>query len=133
MAGRRFQLLLMLAFGGAALLLACLGVYGVVSTVAARQEREFALRLALGASRTQVMALVCTRGLYPMAIGLSIGLALGWAASRTITNLLFGVEPMEPLIMGGVAAVLVVVTAAACLEPALQAARTSPSTVLRSI
>jgi putative ABC transport system permease protein len=133
LATRRFQLLLMLAFSGAGLLLACLGVYGVISTIAARQEREFALRLALGATRTQVMALVLKRGLYPIVIGVLIGLALGAATSRTVSSLLFGVAPLEPLIMGGVAAVLVLVTTLACLQPALRAAGTSPSTMLRSV
>ena len=132
-ATRRFQLLLMLAFSGAGLLLACLGVYGVISTIAARQEREFALRLALGATRAQVMALVVRRGLSPMMIGVCAGLALGAAASRTVSSLLFGVDPLEPLIMSGVAAVLVLLTAVACLAPAWRAARTSPSTMLRAV
>jgi ABC-type antimicrobial peptide transport system permease subunit len=133
LATRRFQLLLMLAFSGVGLLLACLGVYGVISTIVARQEREFALRLALGATRTQIMALVFKRGLSPMVIGVCVGLALGAAASRTISSLLFGVELLEPLIMSGVAAVLVLVTTVACLEPAWRAARTSPSTMLRAV
>jgi predicted permease len=132
-ATRRFQLLLMLAFSGAGLLLAGLGVYGVISTIAARQEREFALRLALGATRAQVMALVVRRGLPPMLLGVCAGLALGAAASRTISGLLFGVDPLEPLIMSGVAAVLILVTTVACLAPAWRAARSSPSTMLRAI
>ena len=68
-----------------------------------------------------------------MMIGVGAGLALGAAASRTISSLLFGVDPLEPLIMGGVAAVLVLLTTVACLAPAWRAARTSPSTMLRAV
>jgi len=76
---------------------------------------------------------VLKRGLYPMAIGVLVGLALGAATTRTVSSLLLGVAPLEPLIMGGVAAILALFTTLACLQPALRAARTAPSTMLRSV
>ncbi|MEP6918286.1 MAG: ABC transporter permease [Acidobacteriota bacterium] len=128
---RRGQTMLLSASAGLALLLACLGLFGVLSYAVTQRTREIGVRLALGATAGGIARLVIGRGLAPTAIGLTTGLALAWVATRTIGALLVGVGTTDPATFIGVVALLVVVAVAACGVPALRAARVDPLRVLR--
>ena len=132
LAMRRFQVRLLTAFGAAGLLLACIGVYGVLSGAVEGRRGELAIRLALGASPARVAWLIIRQGLTPVIIGLGIGLGAGVAAATLASALLFGVAPAHPVVIGAVAAIVLAVATAACLEPALRAARTSFVAALRA-
>src|SRR6185369_9299885 len=93
-------------FGALALLLAAIGIYGVASSVAALRTRELGIRIALGADRAQLMALVLRQGALPIAAGLAAGLALAAAGSRFAAAFLRGVEPRDPVTYGGVTLLL---------------------------
>jgi predicted permease len=132
LAMRRFQVRLLTAFGAAGLLLACIGIYGVLSGAVEGRRGELAIRLALGASPGVVARLIIRQGLTPVIIGLGTGLGAGGAAATLASSLLFGVSPAQPGVMAAVTAIVLAVGAAACFEPALRAARTSFVTALRS-
>jgi predicted permease len=120
-ADRRFQLVLMVAFGGAAALLAALGVYGVVSYSVARRGREMGIRIAMGASPRDIRMLVVREGLLPVAGGLAAGLAASLGVGRAIGSLLFDVRPGDPLVMLAAATIVVAASFTACLGPARRA------------
>jgi predicted permease len=120
------------AFASLALLLAALGTYGVLSYMVAERRREIGLRMALGASRSTVVALVMTQGVQLTIIGLVVGLAGALGANRLIASLLFGVEPTDALTFAGVTATILLTAALACGLPAWRAARLDPSVVLRT-
>jgi len=130
-AQRRFQLTLVLLFAAIALGLASLGIYGVVSYSVAQRRGEMGIRMALGATGSDLRALVLRQGLTPVVIGLATGLAGALAAGRVLSGLLFGVSSTDPLTMSVVAAVLLIVAAAACYVPALRATRSDPLVALR--
>lgn len=130
-AQRRFQMEVAAAFGLAALLLASLGIYGVVAYGVSLRRREMGVRMALGARAGEVRAMVMRRGLRPVLAGLSVGLLVALAASRLVRTLLFGVGPADPLTFAGVAALLAAVALLACLLPAQSAAHTDPAQVWR--
>ena len=125
LAMRRFQVRLLTAFGAAGLLLACLGIYGVLSAMVESRRAELAIRLALGAPPSVVRRLVIRQGLTPVVFGLVIGLAAGVGAARLAGSVLFGVTPAHPVVLASVIAVVLAVAIAACLEPAVRASRTS--------
>jgi ABC-type antimicrobial peptide transport system permease subunit len=125
-------MLLLGAFAGLALLLASIGLYGVLSYVVTQRSRELGLRLALGATTGSVMRIVVARGLSLTAAGLAIGLALAWALTRTLQNLLYGVSAGDPATFGAVVALLGVIALAACYIPARRASRLDPTAVLRA-
>jgi ABC-type antimicrobial peptide transport system permease subunit len=131
-ADRHQQMLLLGAFAALALLLASIGLYGVLSYVVLQRSRELGLRLALGASAGSVMRLVVARGLTLTAAGLAIGLAAAWALTRTMQNLLFGVTAGDPATFGIVVALLGSIALAACYVPARRASRLDPIAVLRA-
>jgi len=131
LAARRFQMRMMLAFAGAGLLLACLGVYSVVSAGVQSRAREFAVRLALGASRSNIARTVLREVFTPLAAGLVLGLGCGLAAAAAMASLLFEVKPYEPLVILGTAAAILATCAAACLAPAARATRADPTIALR--
>jgi predicted permease len=128
---RTGQTVLLAAFAGLALLLASIGLFGVLSYAVTQRTREIGVRLALGATSSRVARLVIGRGLVLTGIGLTIGVALAWAASRALSALLFGVGATDPATFAAVAALLVGVALAACSAPALRAARVDPIRVLR--
>ncbi len=131
LATRRFQMRMMLAFAGAGLLLACLGVYSVVSAGVEGRTREFAVRLALGATSTNIVRAVLSDALRPLVAGLVLGVALGMGAAATLASLLFEVAPYEPVVILGTVTVILGMGLAACLAPATRATRTDPMMVLR--
>lgn len=128
---RRFQMRLVVAFALVGLALACIGIYGVASGAIERRRSELAVRVALGASAAQIRRLVMRQGLTPILVGLVVGLALGVAAARAAAALLFGVAPTQPAIVAGVAVMVLIAALAACLEPALRAARAPVAPTLK--
>jgi predicted permease len=130
-AERRFQLSLVLVFAGIALVLACLGIFGVVSYTVAQRRGEMGIRLALGATAGNLKSMVVRQGLIPVVVGLAFGIAGALALGRVLQGMLFGVRAGDPWTLGGVAAVLIGVAAAACYIPALRVSRADPLTALR--
>jgi putative ABC transport system permease protein len=130
-APRRFQMRVAAAFAGSALLLAALGIYGVVAYGVALRRRELGIRVALGARASEVRRLVLWTGLRPVAAGLAIGMAAALAAGRLVRTLLFSVSATDELTLGAVAVSLAMVATLACLAPAWSAGRLDPSHVLR--
>jgi putative ABC transport system permease protein len=132
LAERRFGAALLGVFAALALVLACLGVYGVLSYGVAQRTRELGLRLALGAPRRGVLRLVLWQGLRLVLIGVAVGLAGAAAASRLLRGLLYEVGAADPLTYAAVPAVLAVVALAAVWLPALRATRVEPVVALRT-
>jgi predicted permease len=121
LSGRRFQLTLMLAFAASALLVASLGIYGVVSYSVARRRNEIGIRMALGGARTQLLGMLIRQGMTPVIVGLAGGVAAALLLARAIRGLLFGVQPADPFTIATVAGLLLAVGASACLIPARRA------------
>jgi ABC-type antimicrobial peptide transport system permease subunit len=120
------------AFGIAALFLAAIGLYGVMAFSVGRRTHEMGVRLALGATPTDVLRLVLRQGLIQLGIGLGIGLVLALPLARGLQIVLFGVGPADPLVLGTVAVVLAASGVFACLIPARRATRVDPMTAMRS-
>jgi putative ABC transport system permease protein len=130
--GRRFQTLLAGVFAAAALLLACLGIYGVISYSVARRTNEIGIRIALGAQASEVSILVLRQGVRPVCGGLLAGVAAALAAGQWIRSFLFGTEAHDPAAISAVVLILLLVGAGACLAPARRASRIDPMTALRN-
>jgi putative ABC transport system permease protein len=131
-AERRFILILFEAFGIVSLLLAAVGLYGVLSGSVAERIHEIGVRMALGATRGNVLALALRDGLRLTAFGLAIGLCGAFAASRAIASLLFGTSALDPVSWFGTLALLAVVAVLACWVPAWRGANVDPASALRS-
>ena len=129
---RRFLLQVTAGFAVGGLVLVCLGVFGTVSQRVVRRRREFAIRLALGATRGGIVRHVCAQGLRPVAAGLAAGLVLALGAARFIDALLFGVAPLDPVVLGGAALVMLGLAAGACLVPAGRVLRAPLARTLRA-
>lgn len=132
MAAPRFQSMLFGAFAGTALMLAAIGIYGVMAFSVGQRVREIGVRMALGADRSGVRRLVLGRGLTLATIGIVIGLGLAFTLVRFLEGMLFGVSPSDPATYLVVAAVIGVVAAAASWIPAVRATRIEPVEALRS-
>jgi predicted permease len=130
-ADRQQQMTLLGAFAALALILASIGLYGVLSYAVTQRSREIGLRMALGASASSVTRMIVARGLALTGIGLAIGLISAWAATRAMKNLLYGVAATDPLTFGAVAGLLGVIALIACWAPARRASRVDPIVVLR--
>lgn len=130
-APRRFQLTLVLFFAACALLLAALGIYGVVAYSIERRTTEIGLRMALGASSRSLIGMVMRQGLTPVLVGLLVGAAAAVALGRMLASLLFGVQASNPAVIAAVSAVLLVTGALACAVPARRATRIDPMLALR--
>jgi predicted permease len=123
---------LLTTFGGLALLLAVVGVYGVKSYVVSQRTREIGIRMALGARPASVMWLVLREGVWLTAMGLAIGLPLAALAGRALSGLLYQVSPLDPVVFAAAPLVLAVAAVAACYLPARRATRIMPLTALRT-
>jgi putative ABC transport system permease protein len=132
LARERFLATLLLLFAGVGLALAVVGVYGVMAQMARRRVREMGIRLALGAQASDVRWLVVRNGLRLVMIGLAIGTAGAFAATRTMQAMLFGVAPKDPLTFASVPVVLVLTALLATWVPASYASRADPATALRA-
>jgi hypothetical protein len=132
MSDRRFVLALLGAFAAAALTLAALGVYGVMAYAVATRRREFGIRLACGAMRSDLMRDVFRRGLTVTSIGLGVGLAAAAGAARLIGSQLYQVGGTDPLVAVTTAATVMAAALAACWLPAWRAARVDPASALRA-
>ena len=128
---RHFNLTLVAAFAGTALVLAVAGIYGVMSYTVAQRRREIGVRVALGASRGQVFRTIVGQGLITTGIGVTLGVIAALGLTRTLENLLFGVTPTDPVTFASVIAVLIAVAMLACYLPALRATDVDPIEALR--
>jgi predicted permease len=117
--------------GGLALLLAAIGLYGVMSYAVSQSTRELGLRVALGASASSLLRLVMSRGLALMAGGALLGVGVAIGLTRLLGNLLYNVSPRDPFVFAFALAVMTIASSAACFMPAWRATRTDPARVLR--
>ncbi len=130
-ADRQQQMTLLGTFAALALVLASIGLYGVLSYSVTQRSREIGLRMALGATGSSVIRMIVARGLALTATGLVIGLVAAWLATRTMKNILYGVAATDPVTFASVAALLALIALIACWAPARRASRVDPITVLR--
>jgi len=133
LAPRRVSMLLLAIFAGLALLLACVGIYGVVAYLVGERTHEIGVRMALGAQRGDVMRLVLGEGAKMTVAGLAAGVAGAMALTRLMADALYGVTAQDPATYGAVAVMLMVVALAACYLPARRAVRVDPVTALRGL
>ena len=131
-AAARFQLVLLGAFAAAAVLLACLGIYGVLAFTVGRRTSEIGIRMALGAWPAQVRWAILKQGLLPVVVGLAIGFGLSMALGHVVESLLFGLHALDPSTYAVAAVATLSAAALACLAPADRAARLNPSDALRT-
>ena len=130
-ARRRLALILMGVFSGLALALASIGIYGVISYSVSQRQQEIGLRMALGARRGQVLWMVIRQGMILTLIGLGSGLVASLIILRFMRGMLFGVNPADPIALGGAAALLCLIALLASYLPARRATRVDPMTALR--
>lgn len=131
-AGRQLSLVLFSLFAVIALLLACIGIYGVTAYSVSRRTRELSIRMALGAQRRQVSRLVIRQGLTPVLIGLALGFAAAFFFTHWMSGLLFRVGTNDPLTFAGIALLLLAIALLACWLPARRATEVDPMVALRS-
>jgi ABC-type antimicrobial peptide transport system permease subunit len=131
-ADRRFIMVLLSAFAGMALLLAAIGLYAVLSYVVGQRVREMGVRMAMGASRRDLVALVIRQGMAPALIGIGAGLVLASLLVSVLRSLLFGIQPHDPLTAVAVSLILSAVALVACYLPARRAAGMDPVVALRN-
>jgi predicted permease len=130
-ASQSFSATLVLAFVGLSLLLAGVGLYGVLSYLVTQRIVEIGIRIALGAQRSEVLRIVLLDGLRPVFVGLIVGLAGGAAAGALIRSILYGTSPFDPLVLAAIVACLLLTAILACAVPAIRASRIEPMQALR--
>jgi ABC-type antimicrobial peptide transport system permease subunit len=131
-AQQRFMMLLLTVFGAVALSLAAIGIYGIMSYAVKRRTREIGIRMALGGSPRDVVRLVVGQGMQLAVIGLGVGLLAAMAATKLMTDMLFGITPRDPVTFGTIAVLLAGVAMIASWIPARRAVQTDPTTALRT-
>jgi ABC-type antimicrobial peptide transport system permease subunit len=129
---QRLMMALLGAFAGLALLLAVVGIYSLVAYTVVQRYAEIGIRLALGAQRRDVLALVLGQGMKPVLFGLAAGLVIALALGQLIAAQLYGITAHDPLMFGAVTVLLASVSALACLLPARRATRVDPLVALRA-
>jgi ABC-type antimicrobial peptide transport system permease subunit len=128
---RRFYMMLLGAFAALALALAAIGLYGVISYSVAQRTQEIGIRVALGATRKQVLSMIMGQGLRFAAMGLAVGQVLAMMLNRALKGLLVGVSTTDPATLVVTAVMLLIVAVLACYVPARRAARVDPMVALR--
>lgn len=131
LATRRFSMMILAIFAALALLLAAIGIYGVISYLAGRRTHEIGVRMALGAQQHQILKMILTQAARMALIGVAIGLASAFALTRLMSSLLYGVKATDPLTFAVVSFLLFIVALAACYIPARRAMRVDPMVALR--
>jgi putative ABC transport system permease protein len=131
LASRRTSMLLANTFGGVALFLATLGIYGVLAYLVAQRTREIGIRVALGSTRAGILRLVLREGFELVVIGLVFGIAAAASLQKVVATEIYGVRPLDPLVLASVMVLLAIVTLAACVVPARRAMRVEPTVALR--
>jgi ABC-type antimicrobial peptide transport system permease subunit len=130
--GQSFNTTLLVAFATLSLVLAAVGLFGVMSFIVAQRTIEIGVRIALGAKREHVMRKMLLDGMRPAVFGLVVGLAASLGAGRLMRDLLYEIKPLDPAVYAAVAATLLVVAACACILPAWRASRLDPMQALRT-
>jgi len=129
---QRFNMLLMTVFGGSALLLAAIGIYGLMAYSVEQRTQEIGIRLALGATTADVRGMIVRQGMWLALVGIAVGLAAAFGLAKVIANLLYGVTTRDPLVFGGVATVLGIVALIGVWLPTRTAVRVDPVIALRA-
>jgi putative ABC transport system permease protein len=131
MSSRRTSLMLALAFGGLALFLSAIGIYGVLAYLVAQRRREIAIRVVLGSTGARAARLVLKEGLVIVAVGLAAGFAGAAGLQKVVASQIYGVRLLDPQVIGGVSLLLGTIALAACALPTWRAARVDPVVVLK--
>jgi putative ABC transport system permease protein len=132
MTSQRLSALLLGVFAGVALLLAAVGIYGLLSYIVRGRRHEIGIRTALGAHAVDVLRLVIVEGMWPALVGIAVGTLAALALARVMETLVFGVSASDPLTLAAVGSTLALVTLMASLMPAYRALRLDPVKVLRA-
>jgi putative ABC transport system permease protein len=130
-AQQRFNMLLLAMFAGLAIVLGAVGLYGVLAYLVAQRTNEIGIRMALGASRSEVLRLVVSNGMRLTLAGLALGIVAALGLTRLLAGLLFGVKPTDAFTFGSVAVLLSAIAMLACYIPARRATRVDPIVALR--
>jgi ABC-type antimicrobial peptide transport system permease subunit len=130
-AGKRFTMTLLGVFAALALMLASIGIYGVLSYLVGQRTQEIGVRMALGAQPLDVLRMVLRDGARMTLAGIGIGVVAALLLTRLMASMLFGISPTDPITFGGVAAILCLVALLACYVPARRAMKVSPVVALR--
>jgi len=131
LAVRRFSMVLLGTFAALALIMSCVGIYGVISYLTGQRTHEIGIRMALGAERRDVLRMVLGEGVKMALVGVTIGVVAAFGLTRLMANMLFGVSAHDPLSFAGVAGLLILVALAACYVPARRAMKVDPIVALR--
>jgi ABC-type antimicrobial peptide transport system permease subunit len=131
-AQRRLTMLLLSVFAALALVLAAVGIYGVIAYSVTQRTQEIGIRMALGARRGNVLGMVLRQAMTLAGIGIALGAGGAWLLTRLMQTLLFNVKPSDPATFTGVAVLLALVAAVAAMVPGLRATRVDPAIALRS-
>jgi ABC-type antimicrobial peptide transport system permease subunit len=130
MASRRMSMTLALAFGSLALFLSAIGIYGVLAYLVTQRRREIGIRVALGSTGAGIVKLVLREGFVLVAGGVVLGAVGVVSLQRAVANEVYGVHPLDPMVIGSVVIVLTAIAMAACALPARRASRVNPVSVL---
>jgi putative ABC transport system permease protein len=129
---KRLTSVILASFAGMGLVLAMMGIYGVIAYLVAQRTQEIGIRLALGAPRSAVLWLVSSQGLRMALAGVAIGMMGTVVAARSLASLLYGISALDPVTLGSASVALIAIALAACALPARRAARIDPMRALRS-